>query len=160
MWRAVLRPPGWFLPSAWMLQLQRLFLPAALHMPSDLACRMSANSLGLSILNGPLVCPVCHFLYWRATAFPCTAASMVTSQDLTQSMRIYSSVSISSSTPVWIWRRRACCSLSGQQRERLATESPCGAKLVELSVLSCLLSVCHSFWHCKRANPLCGPTCM
>lgn len=91
-------PQGGSCPLLERLQLQRLFLPAALQMPSDLACRMSANSLGLSILNGPLVCPVCHFLYWRAAAFPCTAPSMVTSQDLTQSMRIYSSVSTSCST--------------------------------------------------------------
>lgn len=48
-------------------------------------------------LNGPLICPVCHFLYWQATAFPCTALHMVTSQDLTQSMSVYYSLSISCS---------------------------------------------------------------
>lgn len=93
MWRAVLHPPGWFLPSARMVTAAEAISPCCPPMPSDLACWVSANSSGLSLFN----CPGCNFFHWQATTFPCTTLSMVTAQDLIQSRHIYSSHSISCS---------------------------------------------------------------
>lgn len=92
MWGAVPHPLEPFLPSAWTVTAAEAVPPCCLQMPSDLARRMS-----LGFLNGPLICSVCHFLYWQAAAFPCTALHVVTSQDLTQSMCAYYSLSISCS---------------------------------------------------------------
>lgn len=73
MWGGLLRPLGCILPSAWTITAAEAILARRLQMPSDLACRMSANRLGLSLLRWPLACPLCYFLHQQAAAFPCNA---------------------------------------------------------------------------------------
>lgn len=127
--------------------------PCCLQMPSDLARRMSAKSLGLSLFKWSFGLPSMSCPLLAGCCIPLYCFLYGPSQDLAQSMPIYSSLSI------------FCSNLMKQSllpliRAAFARESPCGAKPGELSVLSCDLSACCRFWHCRRANPFCAPTCI
>lgn len=147
----MLCPLGWFLPSDRVAA--GAILPRRLQMPSDLACRMSANRLGLNLLRRPFVLPT---VSCPSSAGCCIPLDYLRCDDfLGLDPRHGYTLSISCSNLINLCLLPMNLLLIRAAQKGLAAESSCDVKLAEVKSLPPHLEVCYFFWQ-RDKSPLCS----